>query len=61
MNSVVMLEFRKNYPEAPINLDELKMYYEASKAVLKSQSEEPTVCQIIEFAKVVVASVPKQM
>ncbi|SKD10117.1 hypothetical protein SAMN05660461_6017 [Chitinophaga ginsengisegetis] len=60
MNSVVLLEFRKNYPDAPINLDELTMYFEASKAVLMNQYESPTSNQIIEFAKVVVASVPRR-
>jgi hypothetical protein len=50
-----LLQFRKDYPTSPVNLDDLVMILNASRAVLLSQSgTPPTLMEIIEFSKTIV-------
>lgn len=54
---ISLLKFRKEYPQSPVNLDDLVMIFNASKAVLQSQNNTPTLLEIIEFSKTVVLTI----
>lgn len=54
---IALLKFRKEYPQSPVNLDDLVMIFKASKAVLQSQEVTPTLLEIIEFSKTVVFTI----
>jgi hypothetical protein len=56
-----LLQFRKDYPEAAVSLDNLLMIFNASKAVLQSQTKNPTMMEIIEFSKVVIKTLEGQI
>jgi hypothetical protein len=52
-----LLQFTKDYPHSNVNLDDLVMIFNASKAVLQSQAKTPTLMEIIAFSKVVVLTI----
>jgi hypothetical protein len=56
-----LLQFRKDYPHSAVNLDDLVMIFNASKAVLQSQTNAPTLMEIIAFSKVVVLTVERNV
>ncbi|OMP77398.1 MULTISPECIES: hypothetical protein [unclassified Chitinophaga] len=54
---IALPQFRKDSPHAAVNLDDLLMIFNSSKAVLRSQTENPTIMEIIEFSKTVALTV----
>lgn len=51
-------DFLHKWQDSPVRMNDLMMYYEAARTVLKVENptKEPTVNQVIEMAKVVVMS-----